>query len=81
MEKKMENEMEIRECIGIIRGFIGIIIGLLIIIGLHYFVAQRALPSHSPKLPSSGTHLSRFFWWLNPVRLYSLLKILYPKGG
>ena len=22
-----------------------------------------------------------FFWWLNLVRLYSLYKILYPKGG
>ena len=22
-----------------------------------------------------------FFWWLNLVRLYSLCKILYPKGG
>ena len=22
-----------------------------------------------------------FFWWLNAARLYSLYKILYPKGG
>ena len=26
-------------------------------------------------------HLNIFFWWLNPVRLYSLYKILYAKGG
>ena len=25
--------------------------------------------------------MSSVFWWLNPVRLYSLYNILYPKGG
>ena len=27
----------------------------------------------------AGVQLSRFFWWSNLVRLYSLYKILYPK--
>ena len=30
-------------------------------------------------LISQHTHEQRFFWWLNPARLYPLYKILYPK--